>query len=50
MKPKILVTRYLFKEEMDLLINSLPNHEIEINESDSPLERSVLIEKVNTIN
>ena len=49
MKPKILVTRYLFKEEMDFLIKSLPDYEIEINESDLPLDRSMLLEKVKDV-
>jgi len=49
MRPKILVTRYLFKEEMDFLIKSLPDHEVEINKSDLPLERSVLLEKVKDV-
>ena len=49
MKPKILVTRYLFKEEMDFLTKSLPEYDIEINASDSPIERSVLLEKIKNV-
>jgi len=49
MKRKILVTRYLFKEEMNFLIDSLPEYDIEINESEEPLERSILLKKIKDV-
>ncbi|MHA1799272.1 MAG: 2-hydroxyacid dehydrogenase [Candidatus Helarchaeota archaeon] len=42
MKSKILVTRFLFKEEMDLLCNELSDHEIIINKKDGSLSRTEL--------
>ena len=49
MKPKVLVTRYLFKEEMDSLKEALSDHEIIINMKDEPLSRTELKEQIQDV-
>ena len=49
MKPKVLVTRYLFKEEMNFLREALSDHEIIINMKDEPLSKSQLKEKIQDV-